>query len=663
MRKSFIAVLLWALSCGLYAKTDSVSIREVEVVAPVVSSGVVSPVTVQSLDASSMRLLGINSVADAVKRFAGVSVRDYGGIGGMKTISLHSLGAQHTVVSYDGVPVGNTQAGQIDFSRFASDQLATVSLIVGGWSNLMQTATEYASAALVALTSERPHFNGSRRYSFRFGAEAGSFGLLVPSVRWWQQIGQRTMLSLSGKLLRADGNYPYTLHNGTLKTREHRSNTDVHQRQGEMNLFHSFADSSRLALKASYYASRRGLPGAVVLYAGASQERLNDEDFLFQASYQRLLSKTLRWAARASYRHSWDKYRDWGSQYQDGRLSEHNVQQQAYTSTTLGFEPGGGLSLALASDLSYNVLRNNVYVDMKETVPQPSRWTSVSAFALRWQTSRLKVAGSLAFTYAAEHTEAGAAPADKHRLTPMLSFSWRLLPGRQLFLRAMWKDVFRVPSFNDLYYRRLGNIRLRPELAHEYSLGLTFATRPSRRNDYLTLTLDGYYNNVRDKIVAFPSTYVWRMVNYGKVDVWGLDITSGAHVSLPAGCGLHLAASATLQRAANHTDKSSAVYGCQLPYTPRVSGSGSAIAVLPWFSLGYSLLMQGSRYSMDQNKREYRMAPFWEHSVSVTRNDRLGVWRVEWQLKLTNITNSQYEIIKYYPMPGRQIAASATFFL
>ena len=57
------------------------------------------------------------------------------------------------------------------------------------------------------------------------------------------------------------------------------------------------------------------------------------------------------------------------------------------------------------------------------------------------------------------------------------------------------------------------------------------------------------------------------------------------------------------------------------------------------------------------------MAPFWEHSVSVTRNDRLGAWRVEWQLKLTNITNSQYEIIKYYPMPGRQIAASATFFL
>ena len=646
-----------------YAQADSVTINEVDVVAPAVGRGVASPVTLQSLDASTMRLLGISSVADAVKRFAGVTVRDYGGIGGMKTISLHSLGAQHTVVSFDGVPVGNTQAGQIDFSRLAANDLASVELIVGGERELLQSATEYAAAGVVALTTQRPRFAATRSYALRLGVETGSFGLLVPTLRWGQQISRRTVLSLSGRLLRADGNYPYTLHNGTVTTNEHRSNTDVHHWQGEMNLFHTFADSSRLALKASYSASRRGLPGAVILYADASKERLNDEDLLVQASYERTFSPSVRWKTRAAYRHSWDKYRDWGSQYQNGELTERNLQQQAYASATLGYQAAGHFSMALASDLSYNVLRNNVYVDMKETVPQPSRWTSVSALALRWQTARLKVDGSLAFTYATEHTEAGETPADKHRLTPMLSASWRVLPGRQLFLRAMWKDVFRVPSFNDLYYRRLGNIQLRPELAHEWSLGLTFATPPVHGSNYLTLTLDGYYNNVSDKIVAFPSTYVWRMVNYGKVDVWGLDVTSGGHLALSARCGLHLAVSATLQRAADRTDKASALYGSQLPYTPRVSGSGSAVAVLPWFSLGYSLLMQGSRYSMQQNKSEYRMSPFWEHSFSISRDDRFGPLRVEWQLKLTNITNCQYDIIKYYPMPGRQIAASAAFYL
>lgn len=31
------------------------------------------------------------------------------------------------------------------------------------------------------------------------------------------------------------------------------------------------------------------------------------------------------------------------------------------------------------------------------------------------------------------------------------------------------------------------------------------------------MTVDGYYNDVTDKIVAFPTTYAWKMANYGKV--------------------------------------------------------------------------------------------------------------------------------------------------
>lgn len=34
--------------------------------------------------------------------------------------------------------------------------------------------------------------------------------------------------------------------------------------------------------------------------------------------------------------------------------------------------------------------------------------------------------------------------------------------------------------------------------------------------NYLSVTVDGYYNDVTDKIVAFPTTYAWKMANYGK---------------------------------------------------------------------------------------------------------------------------------------------------
>ena len=41
------------------------------------------------------------NVADALRYLAGVQVKDYGGIGGLKTVNVRSLGSQHVAVSYD----------------------------------------------------------------------------------------------------------------------------------------------------------------------------------------------------------------------------------------------------------------------------------------------------------------------------------------------------------------------------------------------------------------------------------------------------------------------------------------------------------------------------------------------------------------------------------
>lgn len=73
-----------------------------------------------------------------------------------------------------------------------------------------------------------------------------------------------------------------------------------------------------------------------------------------------------------------------------------------------------------------------------------------------------------------------------------------------------------MPTFNDLYYYRLGNRSLRPEKANEYNMGITWSRSFSSFLNYLSVTVDGYYNDVTDKIVAFPTTYAWKMANYGK---------------------------------------------------------------------------------------------------------------------------------------------------
>ena len=121
--------------------TDSIHrIDEVRIERKRVDRSVSASTPLQTVDKEVMQQLGMTNLSDAVKRFAGVNVRDYGGIGGMKTVSVHNLGAHHTAVSYDGLTVSNTQAGQIDVGRFSLDNVQNVTLAIGADDQLMQSA-------------------------------------------------------------------------------------------------------------------------------------------------------------------------------------------------------------------------------------------------------------------------------------------------------------------------------------------------------------------------------------------------------------------------------------------------------------------------------------------------------------------------------------------
>ena len=615
-------------------------------------------IPVQSLSGNDIRQLGLQNIADAVKRMAGTNVKDYGGIGGMKTVSVRNLGAQHTAVSYDGITVSNTQAGQIDIGRFSLDNVGMLSMAIGQGSDIMQTARHYASAALLAIETERPVLDkGDSR--LRLALKGGSWGQLNPSVRWWCQAGENTMTTLDADYMRADGRYPFVLRNGKEKSNEKRNNSDIEQWHGEANVLHKFGDGGSLDTKAYFYHSQRGVPGAVVLYNDNSKERLWDENFFLQTAYKRHIARQWKLAIRAKYTHSWNKYEDTNVKYANGKKTEVNRQDEYYTSATLGWKPTSWLEMALAEDVAVNKLRTTV-----NGSPNPLRTTSLTALVSKAKYGRMTIEGNIVMTYATESlTEsekyAIKKPEDRKKLSPSLSFSYRLLPDEALYVRAMTKSTFRLPTFNDLYYLQIGNTSLRPENAHEYGAGMTWNSRPIGPLRYVALTIDAYYNDVTDKIVAFPSTYIWKMVNFGKAEIKGIDATMGTEVDIAKGYSIVANGSLTWQEAKDKTE-GNATYGSQLPYTPKVSGGLSVMLLTPWVNVGYSATGQGKRYSMAQNTREYQLDGYMEHSLSLSRDFLLGDNMLRLQLTVNNITDKQYEIIKYYPMPGRSVTASAT---
>ena len=163
----------------------------------------------QVLSGEELRRLNSNSVADALRYFSGVQVKDYGGVGGIKTVNIRSMGTNHTGVVYDGVELGNAQNGQIDLGQFSLDNMEVLSLYNGQKSEILQPAKDFGSAGTIYMRTRTPVFDNGETYHARATVCTGSFDLLNPSVLVELKLGERLSASLSAEWINSSGKYKF----------------------------------------------------------------------------------------------------------------------------------------------------------------------------------------------------------------------------------------------------------------------------------------------------------------------------------------------------------------------------------------------------------------------------------------------------------------------
>jgi hypothetical protein len=148
-----------------------------------VRGAVESSSPLQRLSSSDLVRLGVTDVGDALKHMSGVTVKDYGGIGGLKTVSIRGLGAQHTAVFYDGVAVGDCQSGQVDLGRYSTENLSGVELSIGQSDDIYKSARVLAAAGVVSMESLGA-VGDSRLGSWQVGVRAASFDTYKGNVKY-----------------------------------------------------------------------------------------------------------------------------------------------------------------------------------------------------------------------------------------------------------------------------------------------------------------------------------------------------------------------------------------------------------------------------------------------------------------------------------------------
>lgn len=651
-----LAVVMPLVCCcvDLYAQTvDSTKtyhIEEVSVSAQRIRKEVIP---VQMLAGEELQKLSVHSVADAIRYFSGIQIKDYGGIGGLKTVNIRGLGTQHVGVFYDGVQLGNAQNGQIDLGRFSLDNMEAVSLYNGQKSAIFQSAKDFASAGSIYMTARHPSFGEGQNYRLKGTFKTGSFGLVNPSVLLEHKLGKQVSGSLSAEYMYTSGKYKfrYRQKNGYDIT-ETRKNGDVEAIRAEYGLFGDMQGGEWKA-KAYLYNSERGLPGAAVRETGdfVHEDRQWDTNFFLQGSFRKHWGNySLQTNGKYAY--------DYLHYLSDPRLDVTTMYvNNHYRQHELYFSAANMLNILpfWSADVSVDFQWNKLNADLVNFV-YPCRYTALVAAATALHFERFKLQASLLGTFVHETTKvSNAAAGDKHKYTPTVVASWQPFKNEDLNLRAFYKKIFRMPTLNDLYYTFIGNIDLNPEYTTQYDIGVTYSRKfrggyPAR----LEFQADAYYNEVTDKIVAMPTSnqFRWTMVNLGYVEMRGVDVALQTEWHLLKDLKANLRVNYTYEKAQDFTDAKSDYYGGQIPYIPWHSGSAVLNLSYRDWDMNYSFIYTGERYESSANIPENYAKEWYTNDLSLSR--RLHWKKMLWKLtaEVNNVFNQQYEVVQWYPMPG-----------
>lgn len=268
----------------------------------------------QQLKGEELQRLNSLSVADALRFFAGVQLKDYGGVGGIKTVNIRSMGTNHVGVFYDGIQLSNAQNGQVDLGMFSLDNMQAISLYNGQKSQIFQSAKDFNSAGSIYMWTRRPVFADSTNYHLKATLKTGSFDLVNPALLIELRLSDKVSASFSGEWLSSSGKYKFRYRRKAVMTDEImydttavRQNGDVRATRMEGALFGTISGGEWM-LKAYNYTSERGVPGAIVNNVWRRGERIWDNNSFVQGSIQKDFGSRYHTRLMAKYAYYLTKY-------------------------------------------------------------------------------------------------------------------------------------------------------------------------------------------------------------------------------------------------------------------------------------------------------------------------------------------------------------------
>ncbi len=594
------------------------------------------PATVDIISARDLSMNNVQNIGEALQRIPGVNIRNYGGFGDMKTISIRGSSSGQVLILLDGQRLNNAQSGEVDLSTIPLEGVERIEVIRGSASAIYGAD---AVGGVINIITKSGNIEDAFTIESGGSLLRGSFGSFGVSLNGGYT-GNRIFTIASYKHLASKGNYEYSTPEGT---RAYRENADYTSNEffgkGTWNIKEGMMNKS-LSLSGTLFTSEAGNPGTT-FQPNTSARKKNENQSLNFVYNQKIINQfnSLRVQGYLHNGNFWytdpdafipsDTYSNntaGGGEIQSRTVfstwnvftAGYSYRYENFTGTALETKPSRTThSVYIQDEIERNFAHGQI---LKKIVAIPSvRWDDFSDFGSQWSPKFGLVISSDYLT--------------------------------QLSIKGTIGKSFRAPTFNDLYWPQdsftVGNPDLQPETATDFDVG--FMMQDSRYGE-IALGFTYFTNSIEDLIIwQIGASGLWSPFNIGEALIQGVEMSAAFNIwKNVARLSLNYTYLDPRNKSPRHNE-----YNKLLPYRPRHSSNISLHLT------GYGL--RGIIHFMHLGKRYITTA----NTVSLPAHeivDFILSYRtpitfatIDATLELKNITGREYQIMDGFPMPGREI--------
>ena len=572
------------------------------------------PVQIQIIDSLQLKLSGASSLAQVLESHSSLFIRNYGPAG-VSTISQRGMLSHQTQIYWNGFNLNHPMLGLFDLNMFSVGMLSSILVNSAG-------SSSYGSGNMggnIQLITEDTSTGATVSQS------AGSFGRYQSSAR--AGVSQDNWdINVQAMLDHSQNDFPYYDYSRNPGEERIRDNNRVETRGALASGSYKLTNST-IRSGLWYSHSERGVPGTML--SPTPRAHQEDEFIRWYGDYQ-ITRGQVATGAKLYLNRQELNFIDPGSNTRS--LSTNSLMTLEIPVT---YEPTGSIRVNGVISTSDSQIESTAY-----NANQGRQHRSVQVNPSISPVSGLKLYPAIRYDH---YSEFG------HALSYAVGANYSLIQNK-LHWRAYASSDFNAPTFNDLYWPDSGNPNLQPEEGWKLETGFFSMLH---HNAILQET-DGqvFISRLRNGIQWLPLNGVHRPQNIREIHAKGFELQS--HTTY-----LHSRYQLRMTHLLNGTWSSygeprfpgDQATGNQLVHTPvmqyRVTGSVftgpvNILATHRW---------AGQRFTDENNFNT--IGAFSAADLTIAYTLELQMITGEFQWNINNLFNSTYEVMPYYPIPGR----------